>query len=57
MVVGLVGGLGLGLLLQQGAILDPANIFGLLLPAGGALLGLIVPGMLHRRRLAAGGQP
>src|SRR5712691_3080033 len=54
MVVGLVAGLGLGLLLQQGAILDPANIFGLLLPAGGALLGLIVPGMLHRRRVAAG---
>jgi hypothetical protein len=54
MVVGLVGGLGLGLLLQQGAILDPANIFGLLLPAGGALLGLIVPGVLHRPRAAAG---
>jgi hypothetical protein len=54
MVVGLVGGLGLGLLLQQGAILDPANIFGLLLPAGGALLGLIVPGTLRRQRVAAG---
>jgi hypothetical protein len=52
MVVGLVGGLGLGLLLQQGAILDPANIFGLLLPAGGALLGLIVPGMLRRPGVA-----
>ena len=52
MVVGVVAGLGLGLLLQQGAILDPANIFGLLFPAGGALLGLIVPGMLHRPRVA-----
>ena len=54
MVVGLVAGLGLGLLLQQGAILDPANALGLLLPAGGALLGLFVPGMFHRRRAAAG---
>src|SRR5260370_36822252 len=31
-VVGLVGGLGLGLLLRQGALIDPANIFRLLLP-------------------------
>lgn len=54
MVVGLVAGLGLGLLLQQGAILDPANALGLLLPAGGALLGLIVPGTFHRQGVAAG---
>jgi hypothetical protein len=54
MVVGLVAGLGLGLLLQQAAILDPANVLGLLLPAGGALLGLIVPGIFHRQRVAAG---
>src|SRR5260370_25677415 len=46
MVVGLVGGLGLGLLLQQGAILDPAHIFVLLLPAGGAHLMLNEPLML-----------
>src|SRR5260370_5766286 len=32
MVVGVVAGLGLGLLLQHGAILDPANLLGLLLP-------------------------
>ncbi|HYT11478.1 MAG TPA: hypothetical protein VEL12_01725 [Candidatus Nitrosopolaris sp.] len=54
MVVGLLAGLGLGLLLQQGAILDPANVLGLLLPVGGALLGLIVSGMFHRRSVAAG---
>jgi len=54
MIVGLVAGLGLGLLLQQGAILDPANVLGLLLPAGGALLGLIVPGVFYRQRGAAG---
>lgn len=48
MVVGVVAGLGAGLLLQQTAILDPANIFGLLLPIGGAFVGLIVPGLAHR---------
>ena len=54
MIVGLVAGLGLGLVLQQAAILDPANVLGLLLPAGGALLGFIVPGTFHRQRVAAG---
>jgi len=54
MIVGLVAGLGLGLVLQQGAVLDPANVLGLLLPAGGALLGFIVPGVFHRPRVAAG---
>jgi hypothetical protein len=54
MIVGLIAGLGLGLLLQQAAILDPANVLGLLLPAGGALLGFIVPGVFHRQRVAAG---
>lgn len=49
MVVGVVAGLGVGLLLQQTAILDPANIFGLLLPIGGAFVGLIVPGLAHRK--------
>jgi hypothetical protein len=53
-IVGLVAGLGLGLVLQQAAILDPANVLGLLLPAGGGLLGFIVPGTLHRPRVAAG---
>jgi len=53
-IVGLVAGLGLGLVLQQAAILDPANVLGLLLPAGGALLGFIVPGTFHRPRVAAG---
>lgn len=53
LVVGVVAGLGLGLLLQQAAILDPANILGLLLPVGGAVVGLIVPGLAHGRRLVA----
>lgn len=52
MVVGVVAGLGLGLLLQEAAILDPANVLGLLLPAGGAFVGLIVPGFAHRRTVA-----
>jgi F0F1-type ATP synthase assembly protein I len=42
-VVGVVAGVGIGLLLQQMAILDPANLLGLLLPGGGAVLGLILP--------------
>src|SRR5438132_1125317 len=51
-VVGVVGGFGIGLLLQQMAILDPANVLGLLLPGGGAVLGAILPGLLHSRRTA-----
>jgi len=52
MIVGLVAGLGIGLLLQQGAILDPANFLGLLLPGGAAILGLIFPGVAYRGRIA-----
>ena len=52
MVVGVVAGLGTGLLLQQDAILDPANFLGLLLPGGGAILGLILPGIAYRGRTA-----
>ena len=48
-VVGVVAGLGLGLLLQQYAILDPGNVFGLLLPVGGALIGLITSGLAFRQ--------
>jgi hypothetical protein len=52
MVVGVVAGLGIGLLLQQLAILDPANFLGLLFPGGGAILGLILPGIAYRGRIA-----
>lgn len=52
MVVGVVGGLGIGLVLQEFAILDPANILGLLLPVGGAIVGLVVPGVAYRGRIA-----
>jgi len=52
LVVGVVAGLGIGLLLQQVAILDPANFLGLLLPGGGAILGLILPGIAYRGRIA-----
>lgn len=51
-IVGLVGGLGIGLYLQEVAILDPGNFLGLLLPVGGAILGLIVPGVAYRGRIA-----
>ena len=52
MVVGVVAGLGLGLLLQQTAILDPGNVFGLLLPIGGAFIGLMTSGLAFRRTMA-----
>jgi hypothetical protein len=52
MIVGLVAGLGIGLLLQQLDILDPANFLGLLLPGGAAILGLILPGIAYRGRIA-----
>ena len=47
-VIGLVAGLGIGLLLQQTAILDPANFMGLLLPLGGAVFGFVLAGIAHR---------
>src|SRR6266545_3282028 len=51
MVVGVVAGLGVGLLLQEMAILDPANPLGLLFPGGGAVLGFLVPGLLRSQTL------
>jgi hypothetical protein len=51
LVVGVVAGLGVGLLLQEMAILDPANALGLLFPAGGAVLGFLVPGLLRSQTL------
>ena len=53
LVVGVVAGLGLGLLLQEMAILDPANALGLLFPGGGAVLGFLMPGILRRQPAAS----
>ncbi len=53
MIVGLLGGLGVGAVLQQAAILDPANLVGLLLPIGGAVIGLFLAGVLRRTSVAA----
>jgi len=50
MVVGIVAGLGIGLFLQQVAVLDPGNFLDLLLPVGGGLLGLVLPGTGYRAR-------
>ena len=52
MILGSLAGLGVGLLLQQTATLDPGNALGLALPAAGAVIGLIVPGAFHRRSVA-----
>ncbi len=51
-IVGLLAGLGIGLWPQQAAILDPGNSLGLLLPGGGIVVGLIVTGLFHGRRVA-----
>jgi hypothetical protein len=48
LIAGALAGLGFGLTLQQVGTLDPRSLVGLILPAGGALLGLIVAGMLRR---------
>jgi hypothetical protein len=53
LVVGVVAGVGLGLLLQEMAILDPANALDLLFPGGGAVLGFLIPGILRRQPTAA----
>ena len=52
MIVGFLAGLGVGLLLQEAATLDPANPLGLALPVAGAVVGLVVPGVFSRRRAA-----
>jgi hypothetical protein len=48
LVIGLPGGIGAGLALMQVEVLDPAAILGLIVPRIGALLGLLVPGLVHR---------
>jgi len=52
MIVGFLAGLGVGLLLQEAATLDPANALGLAFPVAGAVIGLVVPGVFHRRPAA-----
>jgi hypothetical protein len=52
MVVGFLAGLGVGLLLQEAATLDPANALGLAFPVAGAVVGLVVAGVFHRRSAA-----
>jgi hypothetical protein len=49
MIVGFLAGLGVGLLLQEAATLDPANALGLAFPVVGAVIGLVVPGVFRRR--------
>ena len=53
MIVGFLAGLGVGLLFQETATLDPANTLGLAFPVAGAVIGLIVPGVFRRRGAAA----
>jgi hypothetical protein len=52
MIVGFLAGLGIGLLLQEAATLDPANALGLAFPVAVAVIGLVVPGIFRRRRAA-----
>ena len=54
LLFGAVGGAGLGLALEQFGIVDPTTFIGLLILALGAVLGLIVPGLLNRAPVPAG---
>lgn len=47
LIAGALAGLGFGLTLQQVGTLDPRSLVGLAVPAGGALLGLIIAGMFR----------
>lgn len=49
MIVGFLAGLGVGLVLQEAATLDPANVLALAFPVSGAVIGLVVPGVFRRR--------
>jgi len=51
-IVGFIAGLGVGLLLQEAATLDPGNALGLAFPVAGAVIGLVVPGVFARRSAA-----
>ena len=48
LIAGALAGLGFGLTLQEVGTLDPRSLVGLAVPAGGAVLGLIVAGMFRR---------
>jgi hypothetical protein len=56
LVFGALGGIGLGLALTQFGILDASSWIGLAIVAAGALLGILLPGTLHRRE-PKGGAP
>jgi len=48
LVMGALGGAGLGVGLAQLDVLDPSSFLGLAFVVGGALLGLLLPGLLNR---------
>jgi hypothetical protein len=48
LVFGALGGAGLGLALEQFGILDPTTLIGLVILVIGAVLGLVLPGLLNR---------
>ncbi len=48
LVFGILAGLGLALALEQFGILDPTTFIGLGIAIAGGVLGLILPGTLHR---------
>jgi hypothetical protein len=48
-VLGLLGGTGLGVLLQQTGTLSPTSLDGLIVPAAGVVLGVALPGLFGRR--------
>lgn len=50
---GLIAGVGFGLYLEQAGVLDPSAIYGLALPLGGLVLGIVLAGAFGRGRRRA----
>jgi hypothetical protein len=48
-LIGLLGGIGFGLLLQQTGTLSPTSLAGLIVPAIGLIAGVSLPGLLSRK--------
>lgn len=49
LLFGFIGGVGLALALEQFGVLDPRSFIGLVIAIAGAVLGVLVPGTLHRK--------
>lgn len=56
-IFGLLAGVGIGLVLMEMGVLDPRALAGLAVPAVGAIVGAVLPGVLHHGPTAAVSPP